>query len=339
MRRPVLAALTALLVAAGPVPAAAAAPCPPPPTADTATADGWAGYLAQHRDEVSLVVDDGRGGTLQHRADVAMPTASMVKLVHLAALTAEAAAGRIDMNERIPLSAWQKWYKTSGGTPTDGGMHIEALKYLGIPADDGVPRNMSGTVSLHQLADVMIRLSDSAAPDAILARLGDGPLRAVMDRYGMPGAPPVFASTYDSLLAANASTEQALFDAIRRHTYSAPARSFARLIRDLATGEFGPGAALARPFLEWQSAGPEQLAPVGLQTLGFKGGSFPGVRTLSVEGRRPDGSVATAVFMVERVPMTDLAKDNAAAMPHQAMLIDAMTDADTRGRVACALRS
>src|SRR3569623_801562 len=35
--------------------------CPPPATADVTTVKGWIGYIAAHRDDVSLVIDDGRG--------------------------------------------------------------------------------------------------------------------------------------------------------------------------------------------------------------------------------------------------------------------------------------
>lgn len=333
MRRTLVVTLATALLVALPAPVAQAAPCPPAPAADTSTAAGWVGYLAAHRDDVALVIDDGRGGTVRHRPDAAMPTASMVKLVHLAALTGEAGSGRIDLNERIPVAQWQKWFVAAGSTQVDGGAHVNALKYLGIPARDGVPENMSGTVSLHQLADVMIRFSDSAAPDAIRARLGDGPLRAVMQRYGLPGAVPSMKALYDGLLTSGATTSGQLQAAIDR-TYSASAASFARLTGDIASGRFGAGSEAARRFLEFQGG-----APSGLTALGFKGGSFYGVRTEAFEGRRADGSVTVGVLMVRRAAAEALAKDDAAGMPHQAMLLAAMTDDGARERVACALRT
>lgn len=333
MRRTLITAVTAVLVATVPAPAANAAPCAPAPVPDTGTAAGWTGYLAQHRGDVSLVVDDGRGGTVRHRPDAAMPTASMLKLIHLAALTGRAGAGRIDLNERIRVADWQKWYVDHQGTPIDGGAHIKALEHLGIRATKGVPDDPSGTVSLHQLADVMIRFSDSAAPDAIRARLGDEALQAVMTRYGMPGPVPSLKGLYELITASGATTPEQAYAAIDR-TYSAPASSFARLIGDLASGRFGPGSDAARRFLEFQGA-----APAGLSAFGFKGGSLFGVLTEAFEGRRADGSVTVGVLMVRRASAEDVRKDTEAGMPHQQLLLRAMTDADTRGRVACALRS
>lgn len=332
MRRPITAALAAALALAPHAPLAAAAPCGPTPAADTSNAKGWVGYLAQHRDDVSLVVDDGRGGIVRHRADAPMPTASMVKIVHVAALAAEAAAGRIDPNERVPLSAWQKWYVDAGGTAPDGGAHATALEYLHIPAKNAVPEDMSGTVTLSQLADVTIRFSDSAAPDALRARLGDAPLQSVMRRYALPGPVPSMKRLYDELLTSGASTAAQLTTAVDR-TYSAPATAFARLIGDIGSGRFGPGSELARTYLEFQGR-----SPAGLAGLGFKGGALYGVRTEAFEGRRADGSVTVGVLMVRRAAPEDLRKDDEASLPHQGMLLAAMTDAAARERVACALR-
>ncbi|ADG80205.1 beta-lactamase OS=Tsukamurella paurometabola (strain ATCC 8368 / DSM / CCUG 35730 / CIP 100753/ JCM 10117 / KCTC 9821 / NBRC 16120 / NCIMB 702349 / NCTC 13040) OX=521096 GN=Tpau_3627 PE=3 SV=1 [Tsukamurella paurometabola] len=332
MRRTSIALIAAAVLVTVPGPTASAAPCSAPPAADTGTAAGWTGYLAQHRAEVSLVIDNGRGGTVAHRADVAMPTASMLKLIHLAALTGRAATGGIDLNERIPVADWQRWYVAYRGTPLDGGAHITALDYLGIPATNGVPDDASGTVSLHQLADVMIRFSDSAAPDAIRARLGDAALREVMTRYGMPEPIPSLKGLYDGLLASVGAGEP--IEAAVDRTYSAPASSFARLIGDLATGRFGPGSEAARSFLEFRGAAPE-----GLSALGFKGGSLPGVLTGAFEGRRPDGSVTVGVLMVRGAAADDVRKDAKASGAHQQMLLGAMTNEAARARVAYALRT
>lgn len=332
MRRTLITAVVAATLVAVPAPAALAAPCAPPAATDTSTAAGWVGYLAEHRDDVALVVDDGRGGTVRHRADAAMPTASMVKLIHLAALTGRAGVGRIDLAERIPIADWQRWYVDYRGTPLDGGAHAEALKYLGIPATKGVPDDAFGTVSLYQLADVMIRFSDSAAPDALRARLGDDALQDVMTRYGMPGPVPSLKGLYDGLIA-SVEAGESIASAMDR-TYSAPASSFARLIGNLASGRFGPGSETARRFLEFSGA-----RPSGLLALGFKGGSLPGIRTEAFEGRRPDGSVTVGVLMVRRASAADLRKDDEAGVPHQRMLLAAMTDGAARERVACALRT
>ncbi len=309
----------------------ASAPCAATPAADTGTAAGWLGYLAQHRADVAIVVDDGRGGTLSHRGDEPMPTASMAKLIHVAAFAAEVAAGRIDPDQRVPLADWQRHYVSFQGTGLDGGAHVRALDYLRIPAKDGVPDDPARTVTLDQLADVMVRFSDSAAPDALRDRIGDAPLQRVMDRYGLPGPVPSFQALYERLIASGASTA----DEVREQaaaTYSAPADGFARLIGDLGSGRFGPGAERARGYLEFQHS-----APPGLVALGFKGGSLPGVITDAFEGRRADGSVAAGVIMVRGASEQDQEKDARAQLPHQQFLLAAMTDPAVRARLACAL--
>ncbi|MDF0528347.1 serine hydrolase [Tsukamurella sp. 8F] len=331
MRNFVAALAAALAVAAASVtagcssPAAKTSPACAPGNPGTGTVDGWLGYLGAHRADWGAVIDDGSGGTLRHAADSPLPTASALKLIHLAAYAREVATGRLDPARRIPLADWQRWY-----LPTDGGAHVKALQYLHIPAKGGVPTDPARhTVTVDQLADVMIRFSDSAAPDALRAVMGDGPLRQVMDDNGIGGPVPSLVGLYRSITESGARTDAQVVAAADRTYALSPAQLF-RLMRSLASGSFGAGSDVARRLLEYQPA------PPGLTGFGFKGGSLPGILTEVFEARRTDGSVAVGVLMVHRAAPSDLQRDVAAGMPHQKLLLQAMLESGMRNRMACA---
>lgn len=83
--------LTAVLVVIA-VGCASTAP-PPAPRSDCAapgpsgvdTARAWTGYVAAHRGDVALAVDDGRGARVVLRPDEEQPLGSAAQVVHLAA--------------------------------------------------------------------------------------------------------------------------------------------------------------------------------------------------------------------------------------------------------------
>lgn len=102
--------------------------CPAPPAADPATAEGWLGWIAAHPGDVALIVDDGRGGRLEHRASDASPSASASKVIHLLAYADAVAAGRLDPEGPVTLAEWEAWYLPG----LDGGAHVDALTALGV---------------------------------------------------------------------------------------------------------------------------------------------------------------------------------------------------------------
>lgn len=85
-----------------------------------------------------------------------MPAASAIKLVHLAALAEAVNENQVRLDHRVPVGEWDRRY-----VPLDGGAHLRARHYLGIPDDTQLER----LVTVRDLADVMIRFSDSAAPE------------------------------------------------------------------------------------------------------------------------------------------------------------------------------
>ena len=98
-------ATSSVAAASGPLPPVAAAveesgSCPVPPVSDVTTAEGWLGYLAAHPGDTAYVVDDGRGHVVPRIVgDRSQPTASAVKVLHLAAYAQAVATGRLEPAE------------------------------------------------------------------------------------------------------------------------------------------------------------------------------------------------------------------------------------------------
>src|SRR5205814_9575742 len=96
--------------------------------------------FAEHRDDVSVVADDGRNH-LAHNADVPRVLASTIKVVHLFAYTT-AVAGGLDPAEPVRVGDWDTWHPFDGDGPIGEGAHLRALTSLGIDCDAyGVARD------------------------------------------------------------------------------------------------------------------------------------------------------------------------------------------------------
>ena len=134
-------------------------------------------WFAEHRDDVSIVADDGRH-RLAHHAGVPRVLASTIKVVHLLAYTTAVADG-LDPAEPVRVGDWDAWHPFDGDGPVGAGAHLRALTSLGIACDEyGVARDPEQRVPLDAIATAMISVSDNAAPDYLRARLGDEALRA-----------------------------------------------------------------------------------------------------------------------------------------------------------------
>lgn len=134
-------------------------------------------YLAIHRDEVAVVsytVDsagrlDPADPILRHNAELPVPTASVVKILHLAVYAREVVAGRLDPETPIRLGELDSYYLPLA----DGGAHRAAYEDLGIATDElGFALDAQATVPLDDLVGAMIEHSDNAVPDFLLDRLG-----------------------------------------------------------------------------------------------------------------------------------------------------------------------
>jgi hypothetical protein len=149
-------------------------------------------YLDQHRQDVALAsysvrpdgTPDPSDPVILFKPDQKMPLASTVKIVVLAAYAREVTAGRLNPNQAVSVEHWERYYLPG----TDGGAHPAALGSLGIPTDPyGFANDRAATVKLDALARVMIQLSDNAAADYLMARVGRDNLRSVIFQAGMTG--------------------------------------------------------------------------------------------------------------------------------------------------------
>lgn len=325
-----------------------AAECEPPPSSDVTTPEGWIGYIAENPDSVALAIDDGNGNTYEHRADQAQPLASAVKVVHLAAYAQAVDAGRLDPNEPVPVAEWERWYLPN----TDGFAHPRALERLGVAGPDD-------TVTLDEIVSAMIQESDNAAPDYLLDRLGDDALRDAAAQGGWEDfeAPTMLGNTlamFDPALDSRDAVHEAaaryaddpsyrdeltetmlgddLFADIARiqeFGNTGTAADLAALHSAISDGTFGPGSEIARAHLEWQPV------PEGLEGVGFKGGSLPGILTDAMTFRHEDGTLSTAVLLVDGMSEDDYAAAFE-TLPHQGLLVAAANDLDTLERIRCA---
>lgn len=327
------------------------------PDADVSTAEGWRGYLAENPDEVSLVIDDGRGNHVESDADRERPAASAIKVVHLLAYATAVAEGRLDPAERIDVADWERYYH-----PADGGAHAAALERLDIESEQPAPgvataSDPSATVALDDLVSTMIQESDNAAPDYLRARLGDDALTAVLEDLEMTGTtvtsllgmslgaggpdlgeedPDALARRYlddeewaaEALATATGSYEvQSAY--LAEHGSTTTADDLATAYTAIADGSLGEAGDLAREHLEWRGEAD------GI-TIGFKGGSLPGVLTDAMEIRQEDDAVGVAVILVEGMSEEHYAE----AQQHfawQRLLIDGVLDEDWLERVECVL--
>lgn len=288
-------------------------------------------WIALNRDNVSLLVDDGRGAVFTHLADRTRPIGSAVKVSHLAAYAQAVAAGTFDPAGPVSVADWERWWVPG----SDGGAHQPALESLSVTSE--------GTVTWDDLAAVMIDFSDNAATDLFRATLGDQALIDAAAAGGWAGL-DVPSIAGEALLAGGtvpiepdrrtqslaAATAYADGDPTWRAvaaTYTQPlpevtpedaAAAFAQVVdfydgawsatvtqlaalhRAAATDELGGDAsAIMRRHLERILAPKVQPGVLG---FGQKGGSLPGVLSNAFTVRREDGSVGVSVISLSRLP-------------------------------------
>ncbi|TLF78637.1 serine hydrolase [Nocardia cyriacigeorgica] len=309
------------------------------PAAGVATAEEWLGRIHAEPDTIALAIDDGRGNTIERRADDQQPLASAVKVVALAAYARAVTSGTLDSRETVPVSEWERWYLPG----TDGGAHPKARARL-----------TGATVTLDQLVSAMIQESDNAVHDYLRDRLGDQALIDAAAAGGWHGYTPSTklgeiiraldpGSDGDWATAQRYASDPAYRTAIQSKTLppldiqmawtettaTGSARQLASMFRAIATGSFGSGSDVARAQLEWPQP------PAGSVAIGAKSGSYPGMLADAVYLRRADGTVATAVLLDHRMPESTW-NSALATVSEQQLLIRAMTEPETWRRLACA---
>jgi hypothetical protein len=101
------------------------------------------------------------------------------------------------------------------------------------------------------------------------------------------------------------------------------------MYRAFTDGTFGTASDTILRQLEWQPAGDDILG------VGFKGGSLAGVLTQGFELRRTDGTVATAVWLIDGLSAGRFEQAYADAGVQQQLILEAMLSSDVLDRIAC----
>ncbi len=337
--------------------------CAAPAPSGVDTVRAWIGYVAAHRGDVSLTIDDGRGARVVLRPGQQQPLASAAKVVHLAAYGRAVAEGRVRAADQVRVDEWERWYLPG----TDGGAHPKALDRAGVRNDGVRALDPQRSVPLDTVVASMIQESDNAAADLLRDRLGDEALsRAAADGGWIDVDLPSFLGATLALVAPElapasvpraqrAAAELALarrfatdptlrtelstrplppIEVQQRwadETTTGSANQLNALHRAIATGALGPGTDVARRHLEWQEA-----SLPGVVGVGFKGGSLPGVLTEAFTVRREDGSTATGILLVRRMPAADWV-EALTSFAHQQMLLAAMTDPAVMTQLKCSV--
>lgn len=327
---------------------------------DTKTEQGWLDWIAAHRGDVSVLIDDGAGRRAARNPDVRRVLASSIKVVHLSAY----AESRLDPKEQIRVGDWDAHHPFVA----DGRAHFQALNWLGIPCDEyGIAKDPEQRVPLAKLAEAMILFSDNAATDYLRVRLGDPALRRAAARGGWfrpdtrslggevlmlmmpeyappPGSPVALRRAMGDAVARRfvrdpefraeafkrwpdmPGTSDAQWPWIKGHGQGSASDLFA-LHRSIAKGLYTPAREiLAKPLAD--------RVPPGASEVLFKGGSLPRSLTIGLSVRWPGGRSGTAAVLLTDVSDQDMQN----ALPLIELVLAALSDPARFGALERALR-
>ncbi len=177
-----------------------------PGTPDLTTSEGYLAYLSSVRQNVALasfsLAENGsvdfREPIILHNITKKMPLASVVKIIHLAAYARAVEQRRLNPNRLVTVREWERTYLPG----TDGFAHGAALEELGIPTDEfGFGLTPDRTVTVAQMVRAMIRFSDNATPDWLLANIGEQTFLDVIRAGGLLGqeSPPFITGAFLAL--------------------------------------------------------------------------------------------------------------------------------------------
>lgn len=272
-------------------------------------------YLKAHPEDFSLVARSAGGEAgISYKPEEPNPLASTKKIVVLAAYAKEVSEGRVDPDEKIPVSEWEKYYVPD----TDGGAHPASLERLGVPTDE--------------VASAMISESDNAATDYLLEKLGPEKIQAVIedenltgqqtilpisgsilvwngpDGEGTPGLAQMSREEYAAeVMRATESYKKDEYsdewregraplgslaeqrETVSKYEVKGTAEDYARIMAGVSAGEFiSPEASeVMRRHLEWPMR--ERSNEEKYRTFGAKGGSLSGVLNQAMYAAPRDG--------------------------------------------------
>lgn len=327
-------------------------------TPDTTTEQGWLDWIAAHRRDVSVLIDDGAGRCAALNPGVRRVLASSIKVVHLSAYAAAVAEGRLDPREEIRVGDWDAHHPFV----SDGRAHFHALTALGIPCDMfGIAEDPEHRVPLAKLAEAMIFFSDNAATDYLRTRLGDHALQVAAARGGWarpdtrslsgevlmlmmpeyappPGSPvavrraagdavarrfvrdPAFRAEAMTRWPDMPATSEEQWPWVKGHGQDSASDLFA-LHRSLASGRYRPGGEIAREILARPLS---EYVPPGASEVLFKDGSMPRSLTFGLSVRWPGGRSGTAAVLLTGVSEQDIQN----AVPLVALALSALSAPD-----------
>ena len=294
--------------------------------------DALLDFIDANRSHVSLVayrLDDPDSAILLN-PHVPRALASTIKILVLAGYAEAVDEGRWSPDERVPLAEVEAFFLPG----TDGGAHDRAVEVYG----ERGWLDASGAVSLRDVVWAMMTVSDNAATDYLLHRLGRERAGALPARLGLGGsdAPlPIsgvflsWAEAVDEPLADAAweladrlrrdpefrtarqenpmTSEVSVRDQARLSVARSPrgtARDYAGLMERVQRGDpiSDTASATMREFLEW----PMENEPIRREftAYGTKGGSLAGVLTEATYAvPRDAASGGVAVLFFEELPL------------------------------------
>lgn len=303
------------------------------PPVDVSRPAGLLTWMAGHPDKAGLALLPDRGESLDFGGERRFPLASTRKVLIVGALTGDEA----DLRTEIPRSAVERFYVPG----TDGGAHERAR--LDRPR-----------LTLHELAQASVTVSDNAAADALLHRVGADAVDAWARAQGMAGQDPILpvlgelaAWTRDSKWTERspeqrARSARALAERVTPNEIRLPGLEQQRsLASHSVAGSPVEWAALMRrigsrgdprliELLDWprrQDAGVRQ----GFERYLTKGGSLPGVIT-EASYLRPRQGPGTAVAVFLRDLPDEIEATLARTFTHQRLIARLATDTAFRRR-------
>jgi D-alanyl-D-alanine carboxypeptidase len=196
--------------------------------------------VAYTLDEQGQPVMDGT--EVFYSADIPLVLASTMKTIILAAYEDAVERGKLDPEEQISIADLEAYYLPK----TDGGAHVAGLASLGLAADaDGFARDRTATLSLDEIARIMIHNSGNAETDYLMARLGSERISTTMEVAGFKNHTPFHSILGITLAMFN--HESPLIEINRRQS----------LLAEVAEGNFNTLEAMSELYLNnpaWRSA-------------------------------------------------------------------------------------
>ena len=331
-----------------------------PEWAEIRDADRMLAYLDAHPESFSFTawqVDAAgqpvAGTRIAYRADEPRVLASTMKVVVLSAYGRAIEDGVVAADTPVPLAEWDSWYLPG----LDGGAHPAAYDILGIPSTDGVANDPHATVPLSDVARMMIEVSDNAATDVLLDRLGSRVDDEVARLEGQDAIPSLFGSMVTGLSGAEPCgtpgktdvSSPAARDAVRdtvprtgltfqremahcsfpRGTTDDYAGLMAGVVRQTA-----PHTVHLADALDWpmqHASNQEQF-----ETFGSKGGSLPGILT-EASYVHPKGGEPWVVALFVNDMSGSAWLGGMQSFAHQQLMVQVATDPAFRAEVATTL--